>query len=187
MAGNGGYQAPRNPAPASGPGKLARRTDGGPGQKVMTPTGLPYGDAGALEAQQKSAALSQSPSVPTAPVGGDAGSGGGAPLTGSARNGWGADGRRPGAGSASRRHGSCFVVRPPGRPAQSTLRLRCDGVNCGSNDGSSAKGPLSPACQAQYSSLFASEQMSHLSPFSSTAHSSGVRPLKQIWQMRPNP
>lgn len=73
MAGVGGYQAPRNPAPASGPGKLARRTDGGPGQKIMTPTGMPYGDAGALEAQQRAAALSQSPSVPTAAPGGDGG------------------------------------------------------------------------------------------------------------------
>jgi hypothetical protein len=83
MAGVGGYQAPRNPAPASGPGRLARRTDGGPGQKVMTPTGLPYGDAGALEAQQRSAALSQSPSVPTASVGGDGGQPEGGPqITG---------------------------------------------------------------------------------------------------------
>src|SRR5690349_20735727 len=69
MAGRGGYQAPRNPAPVSGPGKLSKRTDGGPGQKIMTPTGLPYGEAGALEAQQKSAPLAQSPSVPAADVG----------------------------------------------------------------------------------------------------------------------
>lgn len=73
MAGVGGYQAPRNPAPASGPGRLSRRTDGGPAQKIMTPTGLPYGDAGASSATQHAAPLSQSPSVPTAPVGGDGG------------------------------------------------------------------------------------------------------------------
>jgi hypothetical protein len=68
MAGVGGYQAPRNPSPVSGPGKLARRTDGGPAQKIMTPTGLPYGDAGALSAQQHAAPLSQQPSIPTANV-----------------------------------------------------------------------------------------------------------------------
>lgn len=68
MAGVGGYQAPRNPAPASGPGKLSRRTDGGPAQKIMTPTGLPYGETGALEAQQHAAPLAQSPSIPTADV-----------------------------------------------------------------------------------------------------------------------
>lgn len=73
MAGVGGYQAPRNPAPVSGPGKLARRTDGGPAQKIMTPTGLPYGETGQLADQQRAAPLSQSPSVPTADVGQDAG------------------------------------------------------------------------------------------------------------------
>lgn len=66
----GGYMAPRNPAPASGPGKLSRRTDGGPAQKLMTPTGLPYGATGQLAAQEHAAPMSQSPSVPTAPVGG---------------------------------------------------------------------------------------------------------------------
>ena len=29
----GGYRKPANPAPVSGPGKLSRRTDGGPGSK----------------------------------------------------------------------------------------------------------------------------------------------------------
>lgn len=29
----GGYRKPSNPAPVSGPGKLSRRTDGGPGSK----------------------------------------------------------------------------------------------------------------------------------------------------------
>ena len=70
MAGKGGYQAPRNPAPASGPGRLSQRTDGGPSQKLMTPTGLDYGEAGALDAQEHAAPMSQTPSVPTMPVGG---------------------------------------------------------------------------------------------------------------------
>lgn len=68
MAGKGGYQAPRNPAPVSGPGKLSRRTDGGPAQKLMIPTGMPYGDAGAMNAQEHAAPLSQSPSVAASPV-----------------------------------------------------------------------------------------------------------------------
>lgn len=70
MSGPGGYHAPRNPAPASGPGKLSRRTDGGPAQKLMTPTGMPYGETGQLEQAERSAPMAQSPSVPTAPVGG---------------------------------------------------------------------------------------------------------------------
>lgn len=68
MVGVGGYQAPRNPAPVSGPGKLARRTDGGPAQKIMHPEGLPYGENQALADQQRAAPMAQSPSVPTMPV-----------------------------------------------------------------------------------------------------------------------
>lgn len=37
---HGGYRAPANPAPASGPGALSARTDGVPAGQV---TGLPYG------------------------------------------------------------------------------------------------------------------------------------------------
>lgn len=66
--GHGGYRKPANPAPASGPGKLSRRTDGGPGQKVMVPDGLPYGDRQQLAAQESTAAMSQTPSVDTMPV-----------------------------------------------------------------------------------------------------------------------
>jgi hypothetical protein len=68
MSGRGGYQAPRNPAPASGPGKLSRRTDGGPAQKIMVPTGQAYGDASAMSQQEHAAPMSQSPSVAPAPV-----------------------------------------------------------------------------------------------------------------------
>lgn len=32
-ANNGGYRAPANPAPVSGPGALSKRTDGGPGAR----------------------------------------------------------------------------------------------------------------------------------------------------------
>lgn len=62
---HGGYRRPKNPAPVSGPGKLSKRTDGGPGQKVMVPDGLPYGDRQALMAQESTAAMSQADNVPT--------------------------------------------------------------------------------------------------------------------------
>lgn len=52
MAGKGGYQAPRNPAPVSGPGKLSKRTDGGPGSK-QAQRWVPTDDyGGATEMQQ---------------------------------------------------------------------------------------------------------------------------------------
>ena len=41
--GHGGYRKPEHPAPASGPGRLSKRTDGGPGQKLANYTGLDYG------------------------------------------------------------------------------------------------------------------------------------------------
>lgn len=71
---HGGYRRPRNPAPASGPGKLARRTDGGPAQKQMAPTGMPYGDQKGLLAQESMAPMAQADNLPsppsmTAPVG----------------------------------------------------------------------------------------------------------------------
>lgn len=73
---SGGYRAPVNPAPVSGPGRLAKRTDGGPGQKLMVAPGQAYGDRQGLLDQEKTAAMSQSspvagfplpqaPSVPT--------------------------------------------------------------------------------------------------------------------------
>ena len=57
--GRGGPRQPRNPAPVSNPGS-GRRTDGGAGSKsqpLRVPTGGAYGEAGALEAQQKAAPL----------------------------------------------------------------------------------------------------------------------------------
>lgn len=44
--------------PVSGPGALSQRTDK---QAVRTPTGLPYGEAGALRAAQQQAPLPQTP------------------------------------------------------------------------------------------------------------------------------
>lgn len=44
MADNrGGYRKPENPAPASGPGALSQRTDGGPAQGAKYMSGMPYG------------------------------------------------------------------------------------------------------------------------------------------------
>lgn len=63
--GHGGYRKPSEPAPASGPGRLSRRTDGGPGAKVSTMTGLPYGDAQAYQQQQSSAAMNTATPIPT--------------------------------------------------------------------------------------------------------------------------
>ena len=41
--GRGGYRAPSNPAPVSGPGALSQRTDGGATQPAKYISGLPYG------------------------------------------------------------------------------------------------------------------------------------------------
>lgn len=65
---SGGYRQPNNPAPVSGPGAMSKRTDGGPGQPVRTPSGGAYGERKNLEQLQQGAALSASP-------GGDAATG----------------------------------------------------------------------------------------------------------------
>lgn len=51
----GGYQRPSSPAPVSGPGSMARRTDG---QAMRDPGGLPYGDNADLRTQQAAAPMS---------------------------------------------------------------------------------------------------------------------------------
>lgn len=56
--GHGGYRRPSNPAPTSGPGKLSRRTDGGPadqGQRIASGGG--YGDRKDMEEIQSGAAM----------------------------------------------------------------------------------------------------------------------------------
>lgn len=62
---SGGYRQPSNPAPVSGPGKLARRTDGGPAQKLMVPNGLDYGDRAGLLDQERTAPMSQADNTPS--------------------------------------------------------------------------------------------------------------------------
>lgn len=63
--GHGGYRQPEHPAPTSGPGRLARRTDGGPGQALRVPTGGSYGDAQAMDSIQRSAAMNLAPGALT--------------------------------------------------------------------------------------------------------------------------
>lgn len=60
MAGKGGYQPPARPAPASGPGALSRRTDGGPQAKRDLPNAA-YGEAAAFNDIQSGAAMAGSP------------------------------------------------------------------------------------------------------------------------------
>lgn len=57
MAGVGGYQAPANPAPVSGPGALSQRTDGGPADKqpIRRLPDAQYGENKAFVAQQQGA------------------------------------------------------------------------------------------------------------------------------------
>ena len=73
--GHGGYRRPTNPAPVSGPGKLSRRTDGGPGQKLMATSGGAYGDRQATLDQERGAAMSQENSITPTPVPGMGGAG----------------------------------------------------------------------------------------------------------------
>lgn len=59
--GSGGYQQPSNPAPVSGPGELAQRTDGGAIDGMSQPqrewTGLPYGENKAVNDAQSAAPM----------------------------------------------------------------------------------------------------------------------------------
>lgn len=58
----GGYRPPANPAPASGPGALSRRTDGG--QPMRALPDAKYGENKAFEAQQRGAPLSKTGEMP---------------------------------------------------------------------------------------------------------------------------
>lgn len=53
----GGYQKPSAPAPVSGPGRLSRRTDGGPGQPVRELNDAAYGEQATFRADQKAAPM----------------------------------------------------------------------------------------------------------------------------------
>ena len=55
--GHGGYREPSKPAPASGPGRYAKRTDGGPVQKLRKMTGGSYGEGQEMADIQRGAAM----------------------------------------------------------------------------------------------------------------------------------
>ena len=81
---HGGKRTPRNPAPVSGPGKLSRRTDGGPAQVNAQMTGMGYGENKDFMQIQKGASMAASPrsrGAAQAPQGNPMGAiGGGNPL-----------------------------------------------------------------------------------------------------------
>lgn len=54
MAPRGGYQAPRNPAPVSGPGRLSQRTDGVPTMDLPNPD---YGEQQTFRQDQQAAPM----------------------------------------------------------------------------------------------------------------------------------
>ena len=67
--GHGGYRAPSNPAPVSGPGSLSRRTDGGPGksngrQPVASLPDAGYGEQAEFRSIQQGAPI-QKVAAPT--------------------------------------------------------------------------------------------------------------------------
>jgi hypothetical protein len=65
MAQQGGYRKPENPAPASGPGALSQRTDGGPAQGAKYMSGMPYGQN--TMDQQTAAPMAAAQPAPPAP------------------------------------------------------------------------------------------------------------------------
>jgi len=65
--GHGGYRRPTNPAPVSGPGKLSRRTDGGP-QAIRDLPNAKYGENAAYRAAEQAAPMSGGLGMPTAPA-----------------------------------------------------------------------------------------------------------------------
>lgn len=62
---SGGYHPPRNPAPASGPGALSRRTDGGPSQPIRELRNAEYGEGKEFRELQQGAPLPSAPAVST--------------------------------------------------------------------------------------------------------------------------
>src|SRR6266849_4621496 len=58
---------PAKPAPVSGPGQLARRTDGGPAQALKNLPDAKYGEQKQFQSDQLGAPLAQVPNAPTPP------------------------------------------------------------------------------------------------------------------------
>ena len=64
----GGYQAPRKPAPVSGPGSLSERTDGVPGQAIQDLPNAGYGEQKDFQQIQKSAKMAKAPMPKITPL-----------------------------------------------------------------------------------------------------------------------
>ena len=64
--GHGGPRTPAHPAPVSGPGKYARRTDGGPAQVLSAAPDQAYGDKTAQLNQQRIAPMAGTAPLPPA-------------------------------------------------------------------------------------------------------------------------
>lgn len=64
--GHGGPRTPRQPAPASGPGSLSKRTDGGPAQVNAQLSNPGYGEQAEFQAIQSGAPMAAAPPVPSA-------------------------------------------------------------------------------------------------------------------------
>lgn len=62
MAEHGGYRAPANPAPVSGPGALSQRTDGVPNGEVK---GLAYGENQVVNGMASQGPMAQPPAGPS--------------------------------------------------------------------------------------------------------------------------
>lgn len=56
--GRGGPRTPRNPAPVSPPGRLSRRTDGGPAQRMQNLTDAAHGEQATFRDAQAGAPMS---------------------------------------------------------------------------------------------------------------------------------
>lgn len=69
--GHGGYRKPNNPAPASGPGSLSRRTDGGPQQNVASLPDAKYGEGKAFDEIQRGAPMAAAGQVDAMGGGGE--------------------------------------------------------------------------------------------------------------------
>lgn len=84
MAQHGGYRQPANPAPVSGPGSLARRTDGR--QPVLDLPNAGYGENAQFRGDEQGAAIPQSTPLPIGPGAAPGGPPGGPAPGGDALN-----------------------------------------------------------------------------------------------------
>ena len=66
--GHGGYRRPNQPAPVSGPGALSQRTDGGPTQAAMLPSGGAYGERKEMAELQGGAPMAGGGAAAPAPM-----------------------------------------------------------------------------------------------------------------------